>query len=160
MPPPRKTNPTPAPEPEPAADDEPQVMELDAWTFNAAERHECQVQFDTEFGDLLEYLFKVVQPNQRWATAELDADGNVVPKQPTGPLTVAIVDRAGRRWFGDEILQFMLWVQAKRDRPDADLDEFAEAKLQDLREAHIAGLTKKGGTASGRRRRPPRGPAS
>lgn len=156
-------------DPPAAPDVEPEQFVLDAWSFNAAERHECQVQFDTEFGDLLEYLFKVVRPVSRWVPQpvfnadgelQLDADGKPVMTEPTGPLTVAIVDRSGRRWFSDEILSFFCWVQAKRDRPDAELAEFVDMSPGDLTSAHLGGLLKKvrGGTGSSTRQR--RSPAS
>lgn len=163
-----RTTPPPepvAPNPEPM----PARIELDAWSFNAAERHECQVQFDSEFGDLLEYLFRVVRPTTRWTPVPvLDAEGKPavdergepVVRKPTGPVDVAIVDRNGRRYFADEILSFMCWVQAKRTRPDADLAEFSDVVIDELTTAHLVGLVKKatGGTGTSKRR--PSAPAS
>lgn len=169
MPPPRKTNPIPAPDDEPEQDG-PQLIELDAWSFNAAERHECQVQFDSEFSDLLEYLFRVVRPGARWAPIPVldddgkpmvDEDGEPVVRKPTGPVDVAIVDRhTGRRYFGDEILAFMCWVQAKRTRPDAELAEFSDVSMDALSTAHLVGLIKKRGGGTGTSKQRPNASAS
>ena len=40
-------------------------------------------------------------------------------------------------------LPFLLWVQAKRDRPDADLAEFQGVGHGDLQWAHLGGLLEK-----------------
>lgn len=130
------TKKTPAePGPEPATE-----LVLDLSTFNAAERLECQVQFDTAFGDLSRYI------RESWD-----------PKRKV-PLETAIVARDGTRWFPDQIIQFMLWVQEKRSRPDAELSEFDHLSLADLNTAHLSGLLGKAtrtSTASRRSRRRP-----
>lgn len=118
MPPPRK-------QPEPAA---PVELVLNAGTFNAAERREVQRHFDTAFGDLLQHL-------RDYVTAERE-----------GPMPTAIVDREGTRYFPDEILAYMLWVEARRTNPDAKLEDYDELSEAALRSAHVRGLLGKAGT--------------
>lgn len=86
--------------------EEEQTVVLRARSFNAAERMECQQEFGHHFGDLLKVITEAVNPGR------------------TGLMTRKIVDDSGRQRFPDEILQFMFWVQAKRDRPDAQLSDF------------------------------------
>lgn len=120
--------------------DEPAELVLDLSTFNAAERLECQVQFDTAFGDLMRYIRESWNPDRE------------------GPMASAVVARDGTRWFPDQIIQYMLWVQEKRTRPDAELSEFDELPLAALNGAHVAGLLGKAtrtSTASRRSRRQP-----
>lgn len=131
MPTPRKPDPIPAPE-----------LVLNAGTFNAGERREVQRQFDTAFGDLLQYL-------RDYVTAERE-----------GPMPTAIVARDGTRYFPDEILAYLLWVEARRTDPDAKLDEYDELSESALRSAHVRGLLGKAGTASTRPRTSGPGPAS
>lgn len=126
MPNSRTTAPEPAPAPEPIPDG----LVFDPYSFTAAERLEVQVQFDTAYGDLLAYVRASWNPNR------------------TGPMESAIVDRNGRRWWPDEIMQFMLWVQVKRDRPDAQLSEFDGLTLSDLNTAHVRGLLGKAARTS------------
>jgi hypothetical protein len=109
-------------------------LELDARSFTLPERVECSIKFDSEFGDLLEYLFAVIDPSRK------------------EPVPTAIVDREGRRYFADEIIAYMLWVQAKRGDPDADPDAYNDQGHLDLQRAHIRGLLKKAGRASTKRR--------
>lgn len=107
------------------ADDTDKIV-LDAASFNSAERLECQTRFDAPFGDLLRCMFEAVDPRR------------------DGPMLVRIIDRDGVQHFPDQIIQFMLWVQTKRDRPDADLTEFDDLPLSDLNSAHVRGLLGKG----------------
>lgn len=111
------------------------LLELDARSFTLPERVECSIRFDTEFGDLLEYLYQVINP------------------QRTAPVPNAIVDRDGRRHFADEIIAYMLWVQAKRDNPDADPGAYNDQGHLELQRAHIRGLLKKAGQANTKRKR-------
>lgn len=128
MPPTRKTpNPEPAPEPEPAE------LVLNAGTFNAAERREVQRHFDTAFGDLLQYL-------RDYIAAERE-----------GPMSTAIVAREGTRFFPDEILAYLLWVEARRTDPGAKLEDYDDLSEAALRSAHVRGLLGKEGTASSKR---------
>ena len=131
MPTPRKPEPPAAPE-----------LVLNAGTFNATERREVQRHFDTAFGDLLQYL-------RDYVTAERE-----------GPMPTAIVARDGTRYFPDEILAYLLWVEARRTDPDAKLDEYDELSEAALRSAHVRGLLGKAGTASTRPRTSGPGPAS
>lgn len=121
MPPPRKTPPTP---PAPAE------LVLNAGSFNAAERREVQRQFDTAFGDLLQYL-------RDYIAAERE-----------GPMQTAIAARDGTRYFPDEILAFMLWVEARRTDPAARLEDYDDLSEAALRSAHVRGLLGKAGTPS------------
>lgn len=131
MPQPRKQDPPAAPE-----------LVLNAGTFNAAERREVQRHFDTAFGDLLQYL-------RDYVTAERE-----------GPMPSAVVARDGTRWFPDDILAYLLWVEARRTDPDAQLDDYDDLSEAALRSAHVRGLLGKGGTASTRPARSSSGPAS
>lgn len=115
--PPTKTTPT-----TPAPADEPTELVLDPYTFTAPERLEVQVQFDTAYGDLLDYIRASWDPKRE------------------GPMQTAIVARDGTRWFPDQIIAYMLWVQEKRTRPDADLAEFDGLTLAELNSAHVRGL--------------------
>jgi hypothetical protein len=134
VPPPR----TPAPPP-----DQPVELVLDPYTFTAPERMECQVQFDTAFGDLLTYT------RQSWDPAR------------EGPMTSAVVARDGTRYFPDQIIAFMLWVQEKRTRPDVQLAEFDGLTLAELNSAHVRGLLGKAqGSNRPRRKKPGPGPVS
>src|SRR5574343_2020599 len=123
MPPTRKT-PNPEPEPEPAE------LVLNAGTFNAAERREVQRHFDTAFGDLLQYL-------RDYIAAERE-----------GPMPTAIVARDGTRYFPAEILAYLLWVEARRTDPDAELEDYDDLSESALRSAHVRGLLGKAGTPS------------
>jgi hypothetical protein len=107
------------------------VIELDARSFNRAERLEVQQRFDVEFSDVITYLFEMINPGR------------------TGAMPFALVERDGEtRHFGDEVLQFMVWVQAKRVAPAAALEAYDEVALADLTSAHVRGILGKarGGT--------------
>jgi hypothetical protein len=106
------------------------ALVLDARSFNSAERLEVQIHFDTPFGDLLQALFEAVDPRRE------------------GPSVRHIVARDGTRFFPDQVIAFCLWVQAKRDRPDAELAEFDDLALADLVAAHVGGLMGKGGRST------------
>lgn len=97
---------------------------LDARSFNSAERMECQIEFGASFGDLLRCMFEEVRPPE---------DGQ----------RTRIVDGDDKQRFGDEIIQFMVWVQAKRDQPDAVLSDFDDLTFTDLTSAHVRGLVGK-----------------
>lgn len=119
----------------------PDKIVLDAASFNSAERMECQTHFDAPFGDLLRCIFEAV---------DLRRDG---------PAVVQIIDRDGVQHFPDQIIQYMLWVQTKRERPDAELDEFDNLVWRDLSGAHIRGLLGKD-QSSGKPKKSSRGRAS
>lgn len=130
----RKPEPTPAPE----------QLTLDPYTFTAPERLEVQQRFDTAYGDLLDYIRESWNPNRK------------------GPMESAIVDRRDdTRYFPDQIIAFMLWVQEKRTRPDAELADFDGLTLAELNGAHVRGLLGKARqTSSTRRKRSGPGPDS
>ena len=136
MPPPRKTNPTPAPEPEP--DD---VLKLDTRSFVAAERLEVQQRFDTAFGDLVQYIRDYVTGGRE------------------GPLPTAIIDRDKTRWFPDQIMAYMLWVEARRTDPTARLEDYDDVPEVELRSAAVRGFLGKGGTPSTKPKPSSSGPA-
>lgn len=108
----------------------PEQIVLDAASFNSAERLECQTRFDAPFGDLMRCINEAIDPNR------------TVAQQ------IRIVDRDDVQHFPDQIIQFMVWVQTKRTRPDATLDEFDGLEYRDLSSAHIRGLLGKDQTAT------------
>lgn len=123
--PPRK-QPDPTPEP-----DEPDVLKLDTRSFVAAERLEVQQRFDTAFGDLVQYIRDYVTGGRE------------------GPLQTAITDRNnGTRWFPDQIMAYMLWVEARRTDPTARLEDYDDVPEVELRSAAVRGFLGKGGTPS------------
>lgn len=108
----------------PPADDTEELV-LDAASFTSPERMECQVRFDASFGDLLRCIFEAVDPRR------------------DGPMETRIIDREGVQHFPDQILQFMVWVQAKRGDPDVELEDFDGLRFGELAGAHLRGLVGK-----------------
>lgn len=123
MPPSRKEPPTPAPAAE---------LVLHCTSFNAAERLEVQTHFDTAFGDLVQYLRDYLSGDRE------------------GPLQTAVVTRDNKRWFPDQILAYMLWVEARRSDPAAQLEDYDDLSEYALRSAAVKGFMGKEGTASTR----------
>lgn len=111
------------------AEQEPDEFVLDAKSFDSAERMECQVRFDTPFGDLMRYTL-----------AAIDA------RRP-GPLQL-LETRAGATVWPDEVLQFMVWVQARRTDPDAALADFDGLTIGELAQARVRGAVGKAPTAT------------
>lgn len=103
------------------AEQEPERYTLECYTFTGPERAEVQVYFDTAYGDLLTYIEQSWDPNRE------------------GPMQSAIVTREGARWFPDQIIAYMLWVQERRTRPDAQLAEFDGLTLAELNGAAVRG---------------------
>lgn len=118
-----------------------EMLVLDARSFNSAERLECQVRFDASFGDLLRNIFEAVDVRRE------------------GLMETRIVDREGTQFFPDQIILFMLWVQAKRTNPDAVLEDFDSLPIGDLTLAHIRGLVGKA-NGSAKSKKPSRGRGS
>jgi hypothetical protein len=116
------------PSPDPA---EPDLI-LKPGSFTSPERMECQVRFDAPFDNLLDYTFTAVDPRRE------------------GLLAGEIVARDGTRAFPDQIIQFMLWVQAKRDDPDVQLEQFDSLTLAEIRGARLRALLGKAGSGNGR----------
>lgn len=106
----------------------PDKIVLDAASFNSAERLECQTHFDAPFGDLMRCINEAIDPNRTVAQS------------------IRIVDRDDVQHFPDQIIQFMVWVQTKRTRPDATVDEFDGLEYRDLSSAHVRGLLGKAST--------------
>lgn len=111
---------------EPAPADPPPI-ELDARSFNRAERLEVQQALDVEFSDVLTFLFSMIDPNR------------------TGAMPFALVDRDGLRHFGDEVLQLLVWVQAKRTDPTVELSTYDNVELTEFTSAYVQGILKKVG---------------
>ncbi len=129
----------------PEQDPEPVELVLDVDSFDWAERLECQKRFDNEWGDILKYLRAVVNPGR------------------DGAMPFRLFDRDNNLIVADELLPFLLWVQAKRDRADADLAEFQGHAHGELRWAHLNGLlgkARKGGSARSARSSKRRGSPS
>lgn len=106
----------------PEKDAEPVELVLDVDSFDWAERLECQKRFDNEWSDILKYLRALVNPGRE------------------GPMPFRLLDRQDNLIVGDQLLAFLLWVQAKRDRPDVELSEFEGLGNADLRWSHLNGL--------------------
>lgn len=107
---------TEAPEPE----DEVERLVIDVRTFTSPERLECQIHFDATFGELINVVKDAIYPNR--TVAEVRVEGS------------------NGRVFPDQVAQFMLWVQAKRDDPDAQLEDFDHLNLQEVQSAFTRGL--------------------
>lgn len=127
------------PDDQPDGDGAPVKLTLDANSFNAAERMECQVHFDAPFGDLLACIYEAVAPRTK--------------NNPQA--IIRIEDRDGNRAFPDQIIQFMLWVQTKRDDPDVELSAFDGMVIDELEGVHLRGLVGKARSrASGKSGKP------
>lgn len=124
-------------------DNDTDKLVVDVLSFTSPERLECQTRFDAPYGELLECVFDAVRT--------LKAD-----EQPT-----RIIDRDGNQHFPDQIIQFMLWVQTKRERPDAQLEEFNDLRWGDLSAAYVRGrVGKPTSKLSGKRKKPSTGAGS
>lgn len=102
---------------------------LNPGSFTGPERRQVQQHLKIPFGDLLDYTHQAVR---RALATELPAEPQAV---------LVAVD--GAMVFPDEVLQVMAWVQARRDRPDAQLEDFDGLTLADLNSARIRGLRPK-----------------
>lgn len=112
----------------PAADEAETELVLNLMSFTGPERRELQQRFDQPFGDLVEYTFQAIRAGRT---------------EPQAPL---VDGRDGARYFADEVMQFALWVQARRTNPDAQLEDFDGLSLLDLHLARARGIP---GKASG-----------
>lgn len=101
-------------------DGEVEQLVIDVRTFTSPERLECQIHFDATFGELINVVKDAIYPNR--TVAEVRVEG------------------ANGRVFPDQVAQFMLWVQAKRDDPDAALEDFDHLNLQEVQSAFTRGL--------------------
>lgn len=120
----------PRPQPATPPPDEPAVIELDARSFNSAERLEVQTHFDVDFADALTYIYEMINPNR------------------SGAMPFALVDREGNRHFGDQLLQFMVWIQAKRTNPAAKIEDYDDLDLRAFTRAYVRGLSGKAGSGN------------
>lgn len=108
----------------PAADEAETELVLNLMSFTGPERREVQQRFDQPFADLVEYTFQAIR----------------VRTEPQAPL---VDGRDGARYFADEVLQFALWVQARRTNPDAQLEDFDHLTILDLHNARARGIPPK-----------------
>src|SRR5574343_317493 len=87
------------------------------------------------------------EPEPEPAELVLNA-GTYIAAERQGPMPTAIVARDGTRYFPDEILAYLLWVEARRTDPDAELEDYDDLSESALRSAHVRGLLGKAGTPS------------
>lgn len=111
----------------PAADEAGTDLVLNVGSFTGPERREVQQRFDHMWGDLLAYTWAAVIRGP-------------VAGEPLPPL---VDGRDGARYFPDEILQHMLWVQERRTDPDAKLEDFDGLSLVELANARARGIPPK-----------------
>lgn len=105
------------------ADDDELVLE--PGSFTGPERREVQQHLKVPFAELLAYT--------------RDAVVRLYDKEPDGVLRV-LTAADGALVFPDEVLQMMVWVQARRADPDAQLEDFDQLTMSDLNSARIRGL--------------------
>lgn len=117
----------------PAADEAVTELVLNPGSFTGPERREVQHHFRVPFGDLLDYTHDAL----RRALA-------VTPPPEPQPVMAAA---DGTLIFPDEVLQVMVWVQARRTNPDAQLEDFDNLTLAQLNGAHYRGLRPKAPTS-------------
>lgn len=113
----------------PAADEAMTELVLNPGSFTGPERREVQQRFKVPFGDLLDYTYQAV----RRALAE---------QRGADPLPV-LAGADGALVFPDEVLQVMVWLQARRSDPDAQLEDFDGLTMADLNSARLRGLRPK-----------------
>lgn len=106
-----------------------ELLVLDAKSFDSAERLECQVRFDIPFGDLMQYTLAAVDARR------------------TEPLQL-LVTRAGETVWPDQVMQFMVWVQARRTDPTVTLEDFDGLTLPELVSARVRGAVGKAPTTT------------
>ncbi len=102
---------------------------IEPGSFTGPERRLIQQQFKIPFGDLLTFTQQAVlrvfstdapDPEARDVQVLTAADGTLV--------------------YPDEVLQAMVWVQALRADPAAQLEDFDGLTLRDLNNARVRGL--------------------
>ena len=105
---------------------------LNPGSFTGPERREVQQRLKIPFADLMIYTQQAVNRLYQDSPDELRvlaaADGTLV--------------------FPDEVLQVMVWVQARRDDPEAKLEDFDQLTMADLNSARIRGLRGKANSDS------------
>ena len=112
-------------------DDEAKLI-LDPTTFNSPERMQCQLQFENSFGDLLKLVFDAVDIRREGPSEKLTRqDGTMV--------------------FPDQVMQFMLWVQVKRDDPEIQLEDLDGYRWGDLVSARLRDILGKAREAGNER---------
>lgn len=98
---------------------------LSPGSFTGPERREVQQHLKIPFADLMMYTSEAV--NRLY----LDTPGD-----PQRPLTAP----DGALVFPDEVLQVMVWVQARRADPEAKVEDFDHLTMRDLNSARIRGI--------------------
>lgn len=111
---------------------QPDPLVLNLRSFTSPERLECQIHFDAPFGDLARALFEAIDP-ERTGASEIRIEGS------------------NGRFFPDQIAQYLLWVQARRDDPDVELEDFDDLSYGQLNGAYHRGLVGKGSTSTSRK---------
>lgn len=104
---------------------------LEPGSFTGPERREVQQRLKVPFGDLMVYTHEAVNRLYEESPADLRV----------------LVAADGALVFPDEVLQVMVWVQARRADPEAQLEDFDHLTLRDLNSARIRGI--KGKATSG-----------
>lgn len=120
----------------PAASEASTELVLDAASFTGPERRDVQQRFAIPFGDLLTYTFDAMI-----AGARADA----------APLAPLVDPRDGALHFPDDVVQYMLYVQARRTDPAATVEQFDHLTLRDLANARARGIPKPAAPAGNRR---------
>ncbi len=106
------------------ADDDADKVVLDPRSFTGPERREVQQLLKVPFADLLAYTREAVM--------------RLFETEPGELRVLVAADRA--LVFPDEVLQVMVWVQARRADPDVKLEDFDGLTMSDLNSARIRGL--------------------
>lgn len=105
---------------------------LNPGSFTGPERREVQQRLKVPFTDLMAYT--------------LEAIDRIYQESPSEPRVLVAAD--GALVFPDEVLQVMVWVQARRDDPEAKLEDFDQLTMADLNSARIRGLRGKANSGS------------
>lgn len=98
---------------------------LDPGSFTGPERREVQHHLKVPFADLMAYTREAVY--------------RLYDTEPAGPMRV-LSAADGALVFPDEVLQVMVWIQARRADPEAKLEDFDGLTMSDLNSARIRGL--------------------
>lgn len=97
---------------------------LNPGSFTGPERREVQQRLKIPFADLMIYTRQTVS--------------RLYEEEPEDLRVLVAAD--GALVFPDEVLQVMVWVQARRTDPSLALEDFDQLTLSDLNSARIRGL--------------------
>ncbi len=104
-------------------------LALEPGSFTGPERRLIQQRFKIPYGDLLTFTHQAVQRVFQLATDD-----------PEGQEVRVLTAADGTLVYPDEVLQAMVWVQALRTNPAAQLEDFDGLTLRDLNNARVRGL--------------------